>query len=98
MEGRIDTATPCNQQPHEVYVNEPGLYSLVMRSNKPQAKAFKHWVTHSVLPSLRKFGTYSVEEAHQACSALLTPNSAIEPEEKAHHLYIMKYSFDNAKR
>ena len=86
---------PRNQIPHEVYINEPGLYSLVMRSHMPQARKFKHWVTHKVLPSLRKFGTYSVEEVHQSCTALLTPNSAIEVEEKANHLYIMKYSFDN---
>ena len=52
-------------------------------------------MTHNVLPSLRKFGAYSVEEVHQTCSALLTPNSAIELEEKANHLYIMRYSFDN---
>ena len=86
---------PHNQQPHEIYINEPGLYSLVMRSHMPQATNFKHWVTHKVLPSLRKFGTYSVEEVHQSCTALLAPSSAIEVEEKANHLYIMKYSFDN---
>ena len=84
-----------NQQPHEVYINEAGLYSLALRSKKPQAKAFKRWVTHDVLPSLRKFGAYSMDEVHQACSALLTPDSATEPEEEARHLYIMKYSFDN---
>ena len=93
MEGRSER--PPYQQSHEVYINEPGLYSLVMRSHMPQATKFKHWVTHKVLPSLRKFGTYSVEEVHQSCTALLTPSSAIEVEEKANHLYIMKYSFDN---
>jgi prophage antirepressor-like protein len=41
-------------------INEPGLYSLVLRSRKPQAKAFKRWVTHEVLPSIRKTGQYSV--------------------------------------
>ena len=35
-----------NQQPHEVYINESGLYSLVLRSNKPQAKSFKRWITN----------------------------------------------------
>lgn len=42
-------------------VNEPGLYSLILRSRKPDARAFKRWVTHEVLPSLREHGTYSVE-------------------------------------
>lgn len=41
-------------------VNEPGLYSLIFRSRKPEAKAFKRWITHEVLPKLRKTGTFSV--------------------------------------
>mgnify|MGYP001381312946 CR=1 FL=1 len=39
-------------------VNEPGLYSLILRSRKPQAKEFKRWVTHEVLPTIRKTGAY----------------------------------------
>lgn len=39
-------------------VNEPGLYSLVLGSRKPEAKAFKRWITHDVLPSIRKTGSY----------------------------------------
>ena len=41
-------------------VNEPGLYSLIIRSNKPEARAFKRWVTHEVLPAIRKTGTYTM--------------------------------------
>jgi prophage antirepressor-like protein len=37
-------------------INEPGLYSLILRSRKPEAKAFKRWVTHEVLPALRRGG------------------------------------------
>jgi prophage antirepressor-like protein len=39
-------------------INEPGLYSLILRSRKPEAKAFKRWVTHEVLPSIRRTGGY----------------------------------------
>lgn len=39
-------------------ISEPGLYSLILRSHKPEAKAFKRWVTHEVLPSIRKTGGY----------------------------------------
>ena len=39
-------------------VNEPGLYSLVLGSRKPEAKAFKRWITHEVIPSIRKTGGY----------------------------------------
>lgn len=40
-------------------INESGLYSLILRSNKLEAKRFKKWVTSEVLPSIRKTGTYS---------------------------------------
>lgn len=39
-------------------VNESGLYSLILRSNRPEAKAFKRWVTHDVLPQIRMTGRY----------------------------------------
>lgn len=44
-------------------VNEPGLYSLVLGSRKPEAKVFKRWVTHEVIPSIRKHGAYLTPEA-----------------------------------
>lgn len=39
-------------------VNEPGLYSLILRSRKPQAREFKRWITHEVIPGIRKNGAY----------------------------------------
>ena len=42
-------------------VNEPGLYSLVLGSRKPEAKAFKRWITHEVIPAIRKTGQYSTK-------------------------------------
>lgn len=41
-------------------VNEPGLYSLVLGSRKPEAKTFKRWITHEVLPVIRKTGGYNL--------------------------------------
>lgn len=43
-------------------INESGLYNVIMRSEKPEAKAFKRWVTHEVLPSIRKEGSYIAPE------------------------------------
>ena len=43
-------------------VNEPGLYGLIMASRKPEARAFKRWVTHEVLPSIRRHGLYATDE------------------------------------
>lgn len=42
-------------------ISEPGLYRLVMRSRKPEAKEFQRWVTHEVLPSIRKHGAYMTQ-------------------------------------
>ena len=43
-------------------VNEPGLYTLVLGSRKPEAKAFKRWITHEVIPAIRKHGVYITYE------------------------------------
>ncbi|MBR1728501.1 MAG: hypothetical protein IJ728_03145 [Selenomonadaceae bacterium] len=43
-------------------VNESGLYNLILGSRKPEAKAFKRWITHEVLPSIRKTGFYSADQ------------------------------------
>lgn len=43
-------------------VNEYGLYNLVLASRKPQAKAFKRWITHEVIPAIRKTGKYEIEQ------------------------------------
>lgn len=47
-------------------IDEPGLYTLVLGSRKPEAKAFKRWITHEVIPSIRKTGSYSVPQAETA--------------------------------
>ena len=45
------------------FINESGVYSLIFGSKLPQAKEFKHWVTHEVLPSIRKHGAYLTDNA-----------------------------------
>lgn len=42
------------------WINESGLYALIFASKLPSAKKFKYWVTHEVLPSIRKTGSYSL--------------------------------------
>lgn len=44
------------------FINESGLYSLIMSSKKPEAKTFKRWVTSEVLPSIRKTGSYNTQK------------------------------------
>lgn len=52
--------------PNETIISEPGLYGLVMKSRKPEAKEFKRWVTHEVLPPIRNHGaTNPTKEGNQ---------------------------------
>lgn len=53
-------------------VNESGLYSLIFTSNKPEAKAFRKWVTSEVLPSIRKTGEYKLNKRVDILESLLT--------------------------
>lgn len=57
--GVISNDTPGGKQSLNI-VNEPGLYSLVLGSRKPEARAFKRWITHEVIPSIRKTGSYTL--------------------------------------
>lgn len=52
--------TPGGNQKMTI-INESGLYSLIFSSQLPSAKKFKSWVTHEVLPAIRKTGTYSTQ-------------------------------------
>ena len=61
--GECSVDTPSGRQ-QMVIVNEPGLYSLILRSRRLEAKAFKRWITHDVLPAIRKTGSYSVATSH----------------------------------
>lgn len=63
-------------------VNEYGLYSLVMSSRKPEAKEFKRWVTHEVLPSIRKYGSYSMDIPRTLPDALKAYAGEIEAHNK----------------
>lgn len=45
-----------------VFINESGLYSLILSSKMPTAKKFKHWVTSEVLPAIRKHGMYAIDD------------------------------------
>ena len=65
--GMSEMLTPGGKQKMPV-INESGIYALIFASKLPEARKFKHWVTHEVLPAIRKTGSYSV-------------NSILSPEE-----------------
>lgn len=59
-----------------IVINESGLYTLVIRSNMPQSKPFRKWVTSEVIPSIRKHGGYLTQE--KVAEALLNPDVLIQ--------------------
>ena len=63
-------------------VNEYGLYSLVMSSRKPEAKEFKRWITHEVLPALRRTGSYSMNIPQTLPEALRAYADEVEQHNK----------------
>src|SRR5512139_4096072 len=59
----VPVTDSLGRQQQTYIINESGLYSLILRSRKPQAKAFKRWVTHEVLPQIRKTGGFETASA-----------------------------------
>lgn len=57
-------------------ITEAGLYSLIMASKKPEAKSFKRWVTHDVLPSIRRHGMYATPQTVE--DMLADPDTMIQ--------------------
>ena len=71
-----------NQNKETILINESGLYSLVLSSKLPNAKQFRRWVTSEVLPSLRKYGTYSMDIPRTLPDALKAYADEIEQHNK----------------
>ncbi|MCG7364203.1 hypothetical protein MHZ93_23370 [Roseomonas sp. ACRSG] len=55
----VHVAGGIRGNPNKVVISESGLYKLIMRSDKPDARRFQDWVTREVLPSIRKHGGYT---------------------------------------
>lgn len=78
---RLTQGTSGN--PNVTVITEPGLYTLILGSRKPEAKAFKRWVTHEIIPSIRKTGGYiagqeSMSDADLMAKALLVAQRQID--------------------
>lgn len=82
-QGLIDS---MGREQNAIFINESGLYSLVLSSKLPTAKAFKRWITHDVIPSIRKNGGYiagqeSMTAEELMAKALLVAKKTIEEKE-----------------
>lgn len=77
----LNDGTPGN--PEKSVVNEYGLYSLVLSSRKPEAKEFKRWITHDVIPQIRKTGQYVADIPKTLPDALRAYANEVEEHNKA---------------
>lgn len=68
---------PMGREQHPTIINESGLYSLILSSKMPKAKAFKCWVTSEVLPAIRKTGAYESFQAKQHIEQLEATNTRL---------------------
>lgn len=84
--GAHSVSTPGGRQRMSI-ISESGLYSLILGSRKPEARAFKRWITHEVIPSIRKHGAYMTD-------ALL---SRMDEHPELFSEYIGKLRAENAK-
>jgi prophage antirepressor-like protein len=73
----VDTPGGTQQM---VLVSEPGIYALMLISRSPRVKAFRRWITHEVIPSIRKTGSYSVAEVSRKDLALMVIQAEEEKE------------------
>ncbi|WP_270581221.1 BRO-N domain-containing protein [Butyricimonas virosa] len=71
-EKKLDYILDSSGQQRKTWtINEFGLYSLVLKSRKPEAREFKRWITHEVLPAIRKAGRYTTDQERDREEAIL---------------------------
>lgn len=89
------------RQQETLIVSESGLYNIILRSNKPEAQKFKRWVTHEVLPSIRRHGAYltseTLKEVMNDPEAWIKVLTALKEERQAKELLRLQASNDRPK-
>lgn len=78
-------------------VNEPGLYSLILGSRKSEAKQFKRWVVHEVLPSIRKHGMYATDDLLNNPDLLIAAGQKLKEEQETRRRLEAKIEADRPK-
>ena len=95
--GRLDederSKFNLGRQGEVLIVNEAGLYTLILGSRKPEAKKFKRWVTHEVIPSIRKHGVYAIDEVLQNPDVLINALQALKAEREAKERLALECAF-----
>lgn len=79
-------------------INEAGLYNVIIRSDKPSAKDFKRWVTHEVIPSIRKTGSYSTQPPQLTPAQLIAAQAQVLVDMEQKMLTIQSQQAELAQR
>ena len=92
--GLIDN---MGRKQNAIFINESGLYSLILSSKLPGAKRFKHWVTSDVLPTIRRHGLYAIDEVLADPDTLISALTALKAE-RAKNLVLKEKVADQKKQ
>ena len=92
IQGSFGEKTPLpGFQPYTLFLTEPGVYQLIFSSKLPSAKAFQDWVFSEVLPSIRKTGSYTLNNLiKKLCSITLDDLSAYNGDQREEYKMILK--------
>lgn len=95
---QIPLTDSLGREQNTTIVNESGLYSVILRSDKPQAKPFRKWVTSEVLPAIRKTGSYSIMDSYQIDDPIERAKRWIEEQQEKKQLSakVSTLTVDNA--
>lgn len=77
-----DGTSPLGGNPNITIINESGLWSVVVRSDKPNAKSFRKWLTSEVIPSIRKTGGYQLKPLTPAEQLLAIVQLSVDQERR----------------
>ena len=76
-----DITDSMGRQQETTVINESGLYNVILRSDKPEAKPFRKWVTSEVLPSIRKTGSYTMPKLSKEMQAIFLLDDRTQKQE-----------------
>ena len=80
--GQTEVTDSMGRKQSTYVINESGLYNVILRSDKPEAKPFRKWVTSEVLPSIRKTGSYTMPKLSKEMQALFLLDDRTQKQEQ----------------
>lgn len=79
--GQTEVTDSMGRKQSTYVINESGLYNVILRSDKPEAKPFRKWVTSEVLPSIRKTGSYTMPKLSKEMQAIFLLDDRTQKQE-----------------